>query len=932
MKSKDITTFPFTESFIDNLSVYLVKMYYKNVSHFENSAIVFSGKRPILFLKRSLSRRIGKSFISPKFLTIDEFMEYILRKKECFSSLKELDRMYLIYQLAKGHAPEVLQGRTRFSEFLPWSQEILRFMDQLDIENVNNQQLQNIRDNAQIGYSIPEDINRLLIHFINIRTEYHQYMLKNKLYSRSFQYLRAGQLIKGINLDAFSKIFFCNFFYFGKSQEMVIKDIFDRGQARMFFQGDQRKWPILEYTANKLFVDLKEGEEIYPTFFELHLYKGFDGHTQLGCVRDVLKNIPKEESTVVVLPNADNIIPLLSEIASVTDDFNISLGYPLKRSSVYTLLQNLFRSQISFDNGRYYTKDYLRVIRHPFIKNWTIGEATAVVRILIHKVEEILMGMEKSNISGCVFVSLSDIEQCPELYQVTQDMLRRLNIDVSTKELKDILQEVHTILFCRWEDINNFKEFTSALRLLLDVLVQRSFMRRYPLNMNITDRIIQILDDFMKVSFVSEIFQKEDIFRIFSSKLENEIIAFKGTPLRGLQVLGLYETRSLNFDNVIVMDVNEGVLPRLNLYEPLIPREVMISLGLDRMALEEEIQRYQFMRLISSAKNVYLIYQESKDKQRSRFIEELIWEEERNKKQIGVIKPTEVFFNVGGQSNQKYITKTPKMIEFLRNYKYSASSLNTYLRNPMDFYYSYVLGLREEKNVLEDPNAAQVGIFIHEILEKQFEVFLNKKPNIDDDFCRMFMERLTMRFNLTFGRMMKSDAFLLKSVIVERLEKFLDNERSHKDRCVSEILYIEKYFSESIVLSCGKIRFGFIVDRIDRMSDGTIMIVDYKTGSSDIMPVSLEKVKTLNLSRESIRDNVRSVQLPLYYYFLSQQFPNDVTNALLYNLRTLKLSKFIQKETDDSDKINSVYINILNFIISEILNPEIPFLEDTVRL
>ena len=138
-----------------------------------------------------------------------------------------------------------------------------------------------------------------------------------------------------------------------------------------------------------------------------------------------------------------------------------------------------------------------------------------------------------------------------------------------------------------------------------------------------------IVDEIRQAVFSEEPFPVEDLFKIFSEKIEREIVAFSGSPLKGLQILGLFETRALNFKHVIVMDVNEGVLPHVNLYEPLIPREVMISLNLDRLEQEEEIQRYQFMRLISSAKTVHLVYQESRDKERSRFVEELIWDAEK---------------------------------------------------------------------------------------------------------------------------------------------------------------------------------------------------------------------------------------------------------------------------------------------------------------
>src|SRR5206468_3417208 len=157
----------------------------------------------------------------------------------------------------------------------------------------------------------------------------------------------------------------------------------------------------------------------------------------------------------------------------------------------------------------------------------------------------------------------------------------------------------------------------------------------------------------------------------------------------------LFETRALNFDHVIVLDVNEGTLPNLRMYEPLIPREVMVSLGLDRLELEEEIQRYQFLRLISSAQDVHLVYEENKEKERSRLIEELVWEEEKKKQAIGGIKPLLANFKVKINPPLKKAVKSAAIVDHLRGMKYSATSINMYIRNPMEFYQKYVLGLEE---------------------------------------------------------------------------------------------------------------------------------------------------------------------------------------------------------------------------------------------
>ncbi len=927
---KNVITFPFTEGFIDHFADYLAANYVTEDRDMSKLAIVFGGKRPALFLRRALAKCIGQGFIAPRIFTIDDFIAYTIRQSQSFTKANDLDQAYVIYDLARTYCPDILKGRANFAAFLPWAQEILRFIDQLDLEDVDNNRLAALKENAAIGYGVPDEINGLLRHIITIRTKYHAHMRETKMYSRGFKYFTAARMINDFDMIGIEHIIFANFFYFNRSEEAVVKNLFDREMATFVFQGDARRWPVLARTAKRFQIDISEGDEPKPTTFDLKLYKGFDAHSQIGLVRGVLGTIKEHEKTVIVLPNPDHIVPLLSEVASIAKDFNISMGYPLKRSSLYALIQMVFRAQLSFDNGRYYAKDYLKVLRHPFVKNLNLTGDPQLTRILVHKIEEILTGMEPSGISGSLFIRLEDVENCAEVFDLTKTMLKRLNIKASENEIRDVLKNIHEHFLKAWEKVNNFASFVNQLQSVLDLIIDKSAMYHYPLNLNIADKIAYMLDELNGASFGGEAFDKEEMFRIFESKMDSEIVAFSGSPLKGLQLLGLFETRSLNFDHVIVLDVNEGVLPHLNLYEPLIPREVMISLGLDRMELEEEIQRYQFMRLISSAKNVHLIYQESKDKERSRFIEELIWAEEKKHNKTDILKPQEAVFQVNIGAGRKEVKKTRQVVEFLKNHRYSPSSINTYLRNPMDFYTNYVLGLREKEDLLDEPDAAQVGTFAHAVLEEQFKHFLNSKPVIDDQFIQGFFQYFEYRFEQTFAKSMKSDAFLLKSVLQERFKFFLEHERESEDRRVKAVLFVEKWFEDQIKLQNGTYRFGYIVDRIDRMEDGTIMIIDYKTGSSDIAPQSAERVANLELSREAIRDHIKSFQLPLYLYTLSNQYPAEPINAALYNLRTLKMTKFLKSPTTDAGSVLQPYLGALDFIMAEITDLDIPFIDDPV--
>ncbi len=928
-KVNKIITYSFCEPFIDRLADYLEENYIKKGKDLGRVAIVFGGKRPSLFTKRELARRIKKSFYPPRFFTIDEFVGYTIQKKEAFSAPQDLDSCYFLYQLISKVTPDLLKGRNTFAQFLPWTREMLSFIDQLDLEMIDDDVLKNIQINAQIGYAVPTDINQMLQSIIKLRNIYHDELKEKKVYTRGFQYLRAAQVIDQVDFKEFDDILFCNFFYFHRTEEAIVKKLYDQGQATLIFQGDQRKWPIFTRIAKNFSCTIEEGKTVDIPQFDLKLYQGGDVHAQVCHVREILKTIKHLDRTVIVLPNPDHIIPLLSEITAIAKDFNISMGYPLKRSSLYSLFEFVFKTQLSRRQHEYYAKDYLKVLRHPFVKNLSLAESPTITRTLIHKIEEILTGKEPSALSGQLFFELEDMESLDELFMLTLESLDRLGIKSNRDQLLLILEEIHNLFFLEWEKINNFAVFAVVLENFLDVLIEKSFLKNYPLNLNIATKMYAIKDELAQTSFKEEHFSAEEIFRIFDGKISREMVAFVGSPLRGLQVLGLFETRSLNFENVIVLDVNEGTLPNLRIYEPLIPREVMISLSLDRLELEEEIQRYQFMRLISSAKNVHLVYQQSKDKERSRFVEELVWEKQKELKTLDVLPIEQASFAVHVSSQKISVKKTKEMTEYLRQIKYSATSINTYLRNPLEFYYKYVLGLKEEEDLLDEPEARQVGTFVHELLEAAFTPFLKRKPEINAHFRERFARMFEERFTNTFGRSMKSDSFLLKSVLVERLNRFLDNEQFNEDRAVEEILYLENHFEDVVPLSCGDIKFRYIVDRVDRLKDGTIAIIDYKTGSINQMPKDISRILSTSSSRESIRDNVRSFQIPLYFYYLDKQYTNQPINAVLYNLRTLELHRFIDdKMTYSREQINNGFLKALDFIITEIINPDVPFVED----
>ena len=460
-----------------------------------------------------------------------------------------------------------------------------------------------------------------------------------------------------------------------------------------------------------------------------------------------------------------------------------------------------------------------------------------------------------------------------------------------------------------------------------------SAMDKYPFNAQIAARMQEICDELKDCAFAGEIFEPRDLFKVLEERLSSQMVAFSGSPLRGLQMLGLFETRALNFKNVIVVDVNEGLLPSLNIYEPLIPREVMIKLNLDRLELEEEIQRYGFMRLISAAQDVHLIYQQNSDRTRSRFLEELIWEQEERASKIGVVDIIRGAFDVSVEKKQRVIPKTAAMVDFLKGFRFSASSINTYLQNPYLFYCRYVLGLRIQDDLLEDPESRHIGIFIHDLLQDAFSGFVGKKPVLDANFRKYFQKIYESRFAAVFGKAGRSDTFLMETVLKTRLERFLTQEALRCDAQVKQVLYVERKFEDIINLSGKQVHLTYRVDRVDEMTDGTILILDYKTGSISPMPKDIAAMEDMPLSREYIRDHIKSFQMPLYVHYLRKQFPGKDVDSVLYHLRTMSTENYLGKaRMKDVERILAASLKALDFLMAEIYNLEIPFIDDPVDI
>ncbi|MCX5781351.1 MAG: PD-(D/E)XK nuclease family protein, partial [Elusimicrobia bacterium] len=830
-----------------------------------------------------------------------------------------------------------------FGKFYPWGKEIRAFIDHLDIEAVPAEKLKGVSRSAEIGYDLPKDINELLISIAEIKNAFQEFMEKEKKYSKGYLYKKAAQEIKNIPLEEFDHIFFCNLFYLHKTEKGILKHLYNTKKGKFFFQGNNTDWPQLKSLAKDLGCTINSpspsplssplnGEDKRELRQErepnIHVYSAQDTHAQCSLAREIVSKISDREKAVLVIPDSDAVMPALAELSNELTDFNVSLGYPLSRTGVFSLLDDIKNAQSSKNDKGYYAKDFIGVLKNPLVKNLKLLDNPSITRVLVHKIEEALIGEnDEANIAGTLFVNFDDIVKDKSIFQELASSLDSMGIPAEQSKLIEVFEELYKFGFKMWEQIDSFGSFVSSVRVLVEKLLSDNYFSTYQLNIRAMDRLLNIIEEFEGSSFLNEKFDKDEIFKIFEQRLSSEMVSFTGSPLKGFQILGPLEVRSLNFETVIIMDMNESVMPNLKIQEALIPRDIMIDLGLTRIEKEEEIQRYHFSGLISGAKEAHLIYCDSDKFERSRFLERIIWEKQKKANSIEPLSVFEPKFNFKISPEKKEKQKTKEIVKYLLEYPYSPTSVNTYISCPMKFYFQYVFGLKEKDDVAEEVERVDVGNFIHKFLENILGGFIGKPYVLDESFRKLFFSELDKKFSKEFERKMKSDIFLLKEVVKIAMNRFLKNEVSRVSE-IEAILGIEKNLKGTY----NNRKFDIKIDRIDSLKDSTCVILDYKTGNviKSASLKTLEKTAS-DMSRETIKKAVKSLQLPIYMYFVSQTQKIDMQklNAGLYDLKKGKIELFY-KDEDSSERKQKfdICMKSLDFILNEITDESAPFKAD----
>lgn len=888
---------------------------------------ILPSKRAGTFLKQAISKKAGKTIFTPVVYSIEEFVESISGLTYA-SNTEQIFELYTAYLQAGSYEKET------FDTFLTWGETLLQDFNEIDRYLVNAKSLfSNLSAIQEINHwSTDAEQTTLIKNYLNfwenILPVYltfnhnlvskglgHQGLVYREAFNSLGQYLEKetkphvflgfnalntaeSSIIQAILKDPASQIYWDIDPYF---LEDTVHD------AGLFIRQHSVNWPYLNNS------ELKGPSNYYRNQKNIEVIgvpKNISQAKYIGNLLSDLQNNKPEtlKNTALILGDETLLTPLLNSIPSPIPAVNITMGQKLHLTPLASFFTDYFElHEVSTAKGWFF-KDFIKFITHPY----------CTTLLNHHKIDQarILNTLKTRN---WTFVSLKNITE--------------------TLESKNSI--IH-VLFS--EDHDQPMSFMKHCSILVD------FLKESFLNENNTLALEQLYRFHTLFNQIKQLIETYDYItnlkalkNLFKQLLTKETLDFQGDPLEGLQIMGMLESRNLDFETVILTSVNEGILPSGKSNNSFIPFDLKIAHGLPTYKEKDAVYTYHFYRLMQRAKNIYLLYNTEPDVleggEKSRLITQLLTEDKRSDIIEKIASP-----KLQPIVNTLYsIPKSDSLLRTITKYStngFSPSSLSNYIRNPLDFYKQNLLGIKDTLVVEETIAANTFGTIVHDTLEELYtpyigtillkEHLLIAKQNLNDTIQRNFQK------SYFDGDFSTGKNYLSFHVIYKYISNFIDSEIKQLDKQSVRIIALEQTLQISMnieginhpVVLKGKL------DRIDEVN-GTTRIIDYKTGKVERKNVEIT-------SWEPLTDDYKfskAFQLLCYSYMYSIQHPNELIEAGIISLKNVNegVLLFAQKDGARGPKQHVINQNtlsnfqtVLHELIKEINNPDIPFLEKEV--
>ena len=868
----------------------------------EGVAVVLPSKRAVVFLKHYLSKKINKPIFLPEFYAIEEFAEQL-------SGLQVLDNMSLQFRLYKAYLQHPPKKVDSFDNFLNWSNVLLHDFNEIDRNIVDAKAIySNLKNVKELeGWSV-EDWSFANADLTEMQTDYSSFFEGMHLWYTSFKdsllnenlayqglaYRMAAEQIAKRDIS-WKKVWFVGLNALTKSEQEIVDFLKKEDIARVFWDADKFYYDnpmheaggfLRQQRAKWSEIDFKGVGDYYVVEKEKFQTIACPKNTaQAKVVAEVIKGFSKadleDSKSAIVLADEALLFPVLNNLPSVVKQLNVTMGSPLKNSTLFSFVEVLFTMQIhaiNYKKNAFYYKDVIAVVEHPYFSK--IANAKAVIALKKFIIKDNIIFVSKANIHSLL---LGD------------DKVRKL--------------------FYIWQTVNESLQCLDDLVLLLrKSLVGKKGTIASEVLTTFSKSLLVLKKLANEVDFDFELKTLQTVLKQLVSK---EMIPFKGEPLKGVQLMGILESRTLDFKNVIMLSVNEGKLPKGKSVNSFIPYDMKCYFKLPTYADSDAVFAYHFYRLLQRANNVTLVYSSETDDfgsgEKSRFITQLLSEYKSTPIQELVYKGADLEV----KNPSAIVVKNSGLETEIKNWAakgVSPSALNKYNTCSLQFYYHYLAKIRKDDGVDEFADASTMGTAVHNALELHYPNGLLTEAYIKEH-SKAILNTVKSEFESELSvEAMKEGKNYLSLQIAQKLTKdFLKLEIKLLQEAASQnkqvtIVGKEEELVHNLTIDGVNFKLLGKADRVDFEGD-VLRIIDYKTGK-------VEDTEVLITEYDEIIENpkkAKAFQLLMYAYLYLKMNPQyigfDVLagNFSFKNLKSglIKVSKKISFKEKQAIKVDA---------------------------
>ena len=888
--------------FIENV----VKDLVQNQKNFINTTLVLPGKRPMLFFKQEFQRQ-AQNIILPQMKSIEELMSE-LSGLEIISGINLWFKAYQAYK-------KIVDKPDSFEDFIKWGPTVLKDFDDIDASLqpahkvldylVSVERISQWGD-GKIEIGKNEIIQNHLTFWGIVSKLYFQLqqdLLDSKEGYAGMVFRIASEKVEEIVENRTSHYVFAGFNALTKAEQALIFRLEKENLATLYFDADKYYYENPNQEAGSFLRKYKE--KIKPINWVVDEFSKPKNLQTIGVAKqvgqakyiaDLIRNLNEDEikNTALILADESILPAILNSLPENITHLNISMGIPLRSVPLAQFFKSIFELQMNREKlGKgtmFYFKNVLQILENKTLSLFSTDESRKLI---------------------------GDIRLQNRIFNSQNSIQNSLG--------ESIFKSIFHIPKSITEFIHHLKNWTDYLlhHPSMNDLLMKEYLFFFKKVFN------QLHENLLSVDDIKDY---RTLFLLYNKIVSSETISFIGEPLQGLQLMGLLETRLLNFDNIIMTSVNDEILPLGRQNNTFIPYDIRKQMKLNTFTENDSIYAYHFYRLIQRAKNAYFVYDTEADGmgsgEKSRFLAQIKFESNHEVKETFaapsfVTKPLKEII----------VPKTDETMTKLQNwaeYGISPSSLSTYLRNPLDFYEQRVFNVNEVEEAEEIVSARTLGNIVHGALEDLYTSYIghilheNDFKNIEKIKDKTLQEHFSKEYK--DGHLDKGPNYLIYKIAERIVDGVLSKDTTTAKENEFVIRALESKHEVDFTLTNGKIvKLKGVIDRIDSVNN-QIRIIDYKTGYAKDISVKTEEIETVYQKE----DKAKQLQLIFYahlFYADKENLTKDIELCIypikFPNKDLIKLS--VDKNTTIDYSIVENSTSPMSTLIEEILNQEIPF-------